>query len=183
MTGPVDKFTQALAHLLPQGAAWPRDPASVWMRLLAGIAATFDELHRYTHQAVGEWLPHSTRTRLAEWEEATGLPDGCFGATQTDADRRARLLARLRGYQGAYADSSPAALAPLVAFCAALGYTLTARYNLPFRVGMRCGQRLGANDGRLYLFVPVARTADAAALVCSLDRVVPARFSINVVFV
>lgn len=179
----MSKFAQALAHLLPEGAAWPRDTGSVWMRLLAGLAAMLDELHQVTHQAVAEWLPHSTRTRLAEWEEASGLPDGCFGATQIEADRRARLLARLRGFQGAYFDSSPASLATIEAFCAALGFTVTARYNLPFRVGHRCGRRLGANDGRLYLVLPVARAADAPGLLCALERVVPARFALITVFV
>ena len=115
------RFAQALAYLLPPGAAWPRDPSSVWMRVIFGLAAALDELHRFTHQAVAQWQPHSTGTRLVEWEEATGLPDGCFGVTQTVEQRQARLLARLRGFQGAYPDSSPAALAGLEAFAAALG--------------------------------------------------------------
>ena len=178
------KFSQALAHLLPQGAAWPRDPNSVWMRLIEGFAAAFDDLHNFTTQTVAEWQPHITHTRLAEWEEATGLPDPCFGATQTEADRRARLLARLRGFVGAYPDSSPAALAGLVAFCAAIGFTVTAAVNTPFRVGRnRCGQRLGVNDGRLYVFVPAARAAEGAALACAIDRLVPARYSLNIVYV
>lgn len=180
----MNKFSQALAHLLPPGAAWPRDPSSVWMRLVEGVAGALDELHQFTAQAVGEWQPHTTRTRLAEWEEAAGLPDACFGAAQTEADRRARLLARLKGFAGAYADTSPAALAAIVAFCAAIGFTLTGRYNTPFRVRRdRCGRRLGANDGRVYLFVPVARAGEAAQLTCALDRVLPARFVLTLVFV
>lgn len=178
------QFGQSLAYLLPPGAAWPRDPGSVWMRLLMSLAASLDELHQFTHQAVAEWQPHSTHTRLAEWEAAVGLPENCFGAMQTQADRQARVLARLRGFAGVYPDSSPATLAGIVAFCAALGFAVSARYNTPFRVGReRVGSRLGANDGRLYLLVPAARSADAASLVCAIDRVVPARFALVLVFV
>lgn len=179
-----DRFAQALAYLLPPGAAWPRDPGSVWMRVIAWLAAVLDELHEFSHQAVAEWQPHSTRTRLAEWEEACGLPDACFGATQTAADRKLRLLARLRGFEGAYADSSPAALARFVAYAAALGWTVTTSYNHPFRVGRnRVGDRLGANDGKVYLYVPTARMAAAGELSCALERVLPARFSLVLVFV
>lgn len=178
------RFAQALAYLLPPGAAWPRDTSSVWMRVIFGVAAALDELHRFTHQAVVDWQPHSTRLRLAEWEEATGLPDACFGAVQTEDERRQRVLARLRGFQGAYADSSPAALAGLVAYAAALGWVLTAGYNTPFRVGRdRVGRRLGVNDGRVYLYVPADRGAEAGELTCALDRVLPARFSLVLVFV
>lgn len=177
------RFAQALAYLLPPGAAWPRDPSSVWMRVIFGLAAALDELHHFTHQAVEQWQPHSTSTRLAEWEEATGLPDACFGAAQTVEQRQARLLARLRGFQGAYPDSSPAALAGLVAFAAALGWTVSATHNTPFRVGMhRVGRRLGRN-GVVVIEVPAARAAEAAELTCALERVMPARFALTLAFV
>ena len=199
MIGPT-KFSQALAHLLPQGAAWPRDAGSVWMRLIGGLAAAFDELHGFTQQAVAEWQPHSTHTRLAEWEEAVGLPDGCFGATQTEPARKTRVLARLRGFQGVYADSSPASLGAIEAFCLGLGYTVVARYNTPSRVGRdRVGSRLGRLDGRLHVIaavtsVPsrcgdrvtarlVVHLPDVSEMACALDRVVPARFALNMVFV
>lgn len=174
-------FEQSLAHLLPQGAAWPRDPRSVWMRVIVGLAALFDELHRATLQATDEWLPHGTRTRLAEWEAATGLPDPCFGVLATQAERRAALLARLRGYQGTYDDSSPAAPGVIAAYCAQLGYPATVVYHVPFRVGRdRVGQRLGRLDGALYVTIS-GTTTDADKLRCALERVVPARYALNIV--
>lgn len=192
-------FEQALAHLLPQGAAWPRDAQSVWMRLLAGVAANFAELHDWTLQATREWLPQATRTRLAEWEAATGLPDPCLGPLQEPEARRAAVLARLRGYQGVYADSSPAALGGIQAFINALGVPAQVHYRSPLRVGRdRAGHRLGSNDGRLYVLLAngtvtrfrvrtnrvgqrlATRPAGAAQLACALEAVVPARFEIVV---
>ena len=194
-------FRQALAYLLPQGFAWPRDPDSVWMRLLGGVADAFDELDAFTNQAVAEWLPHSTHTRLAEWEEATNLPDACFGPTQTYVDRQARVLARLRGPSGEYADSSPAALSAYEAFCRNLGFEATAHYNTRFRCGRdRVGRRLGTNDGVLHVLVTVDQTPFRVGtnrvgdrlvkrppgvdeMACALEHIVPARYELNVVFV
>ncbi len=198
----LDAWTQSLAYLLPQGWAWPREGTSVWMRLLRGVAANFDELHAFTQQTCAEWLPQNTHTRLGEWEAATGLPDPCFyGAVRTFEDRRAAVLARLRGPQGAYDDSSPAAPGAIENYISTLGLTGTVRVRYPFRVGHRVSRRLGANDGLLYINITgtpssspapfrasmrvgrrlVERAAEYAQLTCALERVVPARFRIVIV--
>jgi hypothetical protein len=57
-----------------------------------------------------------TETRLDEWEEATGLPDD-VSATTSRCGAARPVLARLRGPQGAYSDSSPACLGALEAVC------------------------------------------------------------------
>ncbi|HEX7866529.1 MAG TPA: putative phage tail protein [Variovorax sp.] len=194
----MEKFLQALSFLLPTGFAWPRHPDSTLMRVLRGIAGTFDELHRYIDECVRQWQPHTTVTRLAEWEEATGLPDQCFGADQDMQTRRKLLLSRLRGPELAYEDSSPAAPGSIASMCAAMGYTVSVFYNVPFRVGRnRVGDRLGALNGILYVRVTVGlepfrvgknrvgdrlvRTAqDLAPLECYLRRIVPARYAIDV---
>lgn len=196
----MNKFWQALASLLPTGFAWPRDPASTLMRVIRGIAASFSELDDFIRLTVYQWQPNQAVTRLAEWEESTGLPDACFGTNQDYATRRKLLLARLRGPVLAYADSSPASPGALVALCAWLGYAATVQYNTPFRVGMRCGQRLGALDGVLYVTVTIQSTPfrvgvsrvgdrllqgtlNGGELACYLRRVAPARYSLNVIFV
>lgn len=194
----MEKFLQALSYLLPMGFAWPRHPDSTLMRVLRGVAATFDELDRFIAEAAFQWMPHHTVTRLAEWEEATGLPDRCFGADQSFATRRKLLLARLRGPTLAYFDSSPAAVESIAAICATIGYTVSVFYNIPFRVGRnRVGDRLGKLDGILYVKVTVANTPfrvgvnrvgdrlvqtaqDLGPLECYLKRIVPARYAINV---
>lgn len=196
-----DRFTQALAALLPEGFAWPRAAESTLMRVVRGLAGTFAELHDVTGHAIVEWQPHSTHTRLPEWEAATGLPDPCFGAGQPTEARRARLLARLRGAVGAYPDSSPAATGAIEALCASLGLTVQVRYNTPFRVGRdRCGRRLGLLDGRLNIIVQgagdtfrvghnrvgdrlVDRPAEAAVLACALERFIPARYELVLTYV
>jgi uncharacterized protein YmfQ (DUF2313 family) len=197
----MDKFWQALASLLPSGFAWPRDPNSTLMRVMRALAVSFHELHEFTRLTVGQWQPHQTITRLAEWEEATGLPDACFGTSQSEDPRRKMLLSRLRGPVLEYTDSSPASPGALVAICAWLGYEATVQYNTPFRCGVhRVGQRLGALDGKLYVTVTlqstyfrvgVSRVGDrllqgllnGGELACYLRRVVPARYQINVIFV
>lgn len=175
-------MAQSMAHLLPPGAAWPRDPASVWMRLLTGLVAVVDEHHQVVQQATREWLPQITHTRLSEWEATTGLPDSCGTVLATEAQRRAAVLARLRGYLGPFDDSSPAALDVIAAYCAELGYAdAVVVYNVPFRVGRnRCGDRLGSLDGKLWITIS-GSVDDQALLACALQAVVPARFSIHVV--
>lgn len=190
----VDKFAQSLAGLLPQGYAWPRDPQSVLMRVVRAMAGTLDDLDAFTDRTVAEWQPHSTATRLAEWEEATGRPDACFA--NDEATRRKMLLMRLRGPVLPFADSSPAAPAVIEALCLSVGYPTTVAYNTPARCGHGVGRRLGRLDGELYLTValPAGRARVGTAHVgdrliygpktgsdlrCLLNRLVPARFHLN----
>lgn len=199
--GTQDAFAQALAALLPTGAAWPRDARSVLMCLVRGMAGVLAEHHQVVLQATREWLPQLTLTRLEEWEAAVGLPDPCLGPTLGVPERRAAVLARLRGFSGAYADSSPAAIGNLQAFCDNLGVDAVVSYHVPFRVGReRAGSRLGVNDGVLWVRLAgedarfrvglnrvgerlVRRPPEAEALACALEAVVPARYAINVVAV
>lgn len=196
----MDKFWQALSYLLPTGFAWPRDPNSTLMRVMRALALALNELHEFTRLTANQWQPHQTVTRLAEWEEATGLPDIGFGTSQSDDLRRKLLLSRLRGTVLTYTDSSPSSTGTLVAICAWLGYVATVQYNTPFRCGQRVGQRLGALDGKLYVTVTIQSTQfrcgtsrvgdrllqgqlNGGELAAYLLRVVPARYNVNVIFV
>lgn len=196
----MNKFWQALAALLPTGFAWPRDPNSTLMRVVKARAEGISQLNDFTGMTADQWQPHQAVTRLAEWEESTGLPDACFGANQDMATRRKLLLARLRGPELAYTDSSPASPGALEAICAWLGYEATVRYNTPFRCGMRVGQRLGALDGKLWITVAIESkpfrvgssrvgerlrqgALNGGELACYLQRVVPARYSVNVILI
>lgn len=146
------RFTQALQQLLPTGFAWPRNPRSVLMRVLHGVAAAFDELHQFVLATAQQWLPHQTTLRLREWEEACGLPDSCLGPDQTESVRRVALLTRLRGVQLPYTDSSHAAPEAIRSLCAGLGYTVQrVAYNLPLRVGVdQVGKRLGQRTDHVH---------------------------------
>lgn len=196
----VDKFTESLAGLLPQGHAWPRDPGSTLMAVVRSKAAQLAQHTDDVHAMVRQWQPATTVARLAEWEASCGLPDACMGPAQSEAERRASLLRTLRPPELPFSDSSPAAPAVIEAACAAIGFTVTVSYNRPFRVGVsRVGSRLGALDGRLYVFVAntsrpmrvgqarvgerlVERDLPTANLQCFIERLVPARFSINTIF-
>lgn len=180
------RFRAALPWLLPTGPAWPRDADSVLMAAMRGLADAFGELQDVTEQAVREWQPHTTQQRLAEWEEACGLPDPCWDASTDLEVRRAAVLVRLQGAPRAYPDSSPAAPAALEALCATLGVTAAAVVNYPFRVGQGVGNRLGRN-GWLYVVVDGSWTSLEQAqwtqrITCALEAVVPARYAIHVHF-
>jgi uncharacterized protein YmfQ (DUF2313 family) len=193
-----DLYASALAELLPQGYAWPRDAGSTLMGVVQGLASALAELDDVATQTAQEWQPHLTHTRMDDWEAATSLPDQCFGADQTLEQRRTRVLARLRGVSLAYTNSSPAAPDAIAGLCATLGLPVTVSYNIPFRVHRnRCGQRLGARDGRLWINVSssagspfrvgsgrcgqrlIERPASITQMACMLDHYVPARFAIN----
>lgn len=194
------KIHQALQHLLPTGYAWPRDPDSVLMRVLLGMAASLAELDALTTQATEEWQPAITRTRIAEWEEAVGLPDSCGLDDPSFEERRAAVLLRLRSIKGFYDDSSPAAPAAIEAIAAEYGFPAKVRYNTPFRVGRdRASQRLGQLDGVLHLFLDgpsdpfrcgvdrvgsrlFKRPRGAVVLGCYLQRHLPARFELRFYF-
>jgi uncharacterized protein YmfQ (DUF2313 family) len=196
-----DKYAQAMAAALPTGFAWPRQPDSVLMRVVRGVAGSLAELDDGIHEVVRQWQPATSVARLAEWEEATGLPDACFGLDQSVALRRSLLLRRLRGPVLPLSNSSPAAPGVLVRICADLGYVATVAYNRPARVGVaRVGRRLGALDGRLYITVDtgavparvgknrvgdrlVYRAKTGSELECYLKHVVPARYLPVVIFV
>ena len=194
-----DQFYESLQGLLPQGFAWPRHPDSTWMRLLRSEANELAQHTEDAHAMVRQWNPHTTAARLAEWEESCGLPDKCLGPDQTEAERRQTLLRTLRGLPLPYGDSCVAAPEVIQAECARLGYDVTVRYNWPMRVGDDVGYELGALNGQLHIIVSassepmrvgsgrvgdrlVERDLPASNLACVLQRIVPARFFINLVF-
>jgi uncharacterized protein YmfQ (DUF2313 family) len=195
-----DQFAESLAGLLPTGHAWPRDPGSVLMAVIRSEAAELAQHTADVHAAVRQWQPHTTVARLAEWEASCGLPDTCMGPNQTEAQRRQVLLRVLRGPELPESDSSAAAPAVIQTAAAELGFDVDVHYNTPLRVGLaRAGSRLGALNGVLHVVVNAAssplraglarvgdrlvnRTLPEADLACHLERLVPARFSINIVY-
>ncbi|MCT9014626.1 DUF2313 domain-containing protein [Cupriavidus gilardii] len=197
----MDKFWQALMHLLPPGYAFPRKPGSAVMRWLRAWAGVLREHHEFVENAVRQWIPHRTCSRLEEWEEALGLPDPCFGENQDPEQRRTNMLARLRGdLDLPYEDSSAESPGAIRAYLARYGYQVEVWYSTPFRVGRNCvGDRLGALTGVLhvrvlYLCEPFragrARVGqrlricskDGTEIECLLNRIAPARFQINVIY-
>lgn len=95
-----DEYRDALAALLPTGAAWPRDPAAVVQQLLGSLAAELARLDMRAAQLLAETDPASTSELLPDWERVVGLPDPCVTTVQTVAERRQALEGRLTSVGG-----------------------------------------------------------------------------------
>jgi len=92
-------YVLALMELIPRGAAWPRETgeAPAFDELIAGLAIEPGRVGDRAAALLTEALPTDTTELLAEWEELAGLPDAFSVDSPTVAQRRAALLAKLRG--------------------------------------------------------------------------------------
>ncbi len=197
----MNKFVQALSHLLPTGWAFPRHHKSVVMRWLKAFAGVLEEHHEFTNRTIGQWMPHRTCSRIEEWEDALGLPDECFGENQDIELRRANMLARFRGDTDlVYDDSSADCISAIKRYLQRYGYEIEIWYNTPFRVGRnRVGEQLGTLGGVLHIRILhictpfrtsanrvgqrlVNCTKNSEEVECLLKRIVPARFAIHVIY-
>lgn len=95
-----DEYRDALAGLLPTGAAWPRDTASALLQLVRSFAAELERLDMRAAQLLAETDPATTTELLPEWERVVGLPDPCVTTGQTVAERRQALEGRLTSVGG-----------------------------------------------------------------------------------
>jgi uncharacterized protein YmfQ (DUF2313 family) len=87
-----DDYAVQFAGLLPQGIAWPRDPDSVLMKVVSGLAQIWGFVDgRAADLLERESDPRLTIELLPDWERNWGLPDPCFVQAQT-IDQRHRLL-------------------------------------------------------------------------------------------
>ena len=93
-------YAQALANLLPRGLAWPREPDSVLMKTVSGLAQIFG----YVDSRAGDLLerevdPRITLEMLPDWERNWGLPDECFPNVH-GMDARHKTLVRKMTIEG-----------------------------------------------------------------------------------
>lgn len=126
-----DDYLRQLQALLPPGPAWPQDDDAPTTRIIAALAAELARVDSRAGQLADEADPRSVGELFADWERVAGLPDSCveaFGETQSFAQRRAALVARLVTLGG----QSPAYF---IALAASLGYTVTITEFKPFRAG------------------------------------------------
>lgn len=130
-----DDYRFLLASLLPQGAAWPRDPQSTLQKLLAALAADPARVDERAGMLLAESDPRSTSELLGDWERVAGLPDPCVVAPQTVQERRAALEARITSTGG----QSPAFY---IQVAARLGYSITIDEFRPFQAGSNAGDPL-----------------------------------------
>lgn len=129
-----DDYASALATLLPQGIAWPRNSDSVMMKAVRGLAQVFG----YFDSRAADFLeiesdPRITFEMLEDWERNWGLPDPCF-LTTTDSDRRHKLLMMKMTIEGRQSREF------FIEVAANLGYPIKIFEFSPFMVGIsQCG--------------------------------------------
>lgn len=153
-----EAYAEALSALLPVGPAWPRDPDTVLMRFVRGLAETYGAVDaRAAVLLLREADPRLTFELLAEWEHVAGLPDPCVIAEQTVEERRQALVNRLSKRGGASRSY-------FIGLAEDMGYgTVTLREFRPFMAGVsRAGDaswEVGAPSMRFYwrVNVPGAR--------------------------
>lgn len=142
------QFNDALKQLLPSGAAYPRQQGCTVAATTEGIAEMLAEHHEFVLEEIRQWYAHSTTKRLPEWEASTGQPDDCALPDQSFEQRRLKVLAVLRTFDGnsKYDNGCPGAPGALEDIALALGAIVTVEAIRPFRAGRnRVGQRLGSN--------------------------------------
>jgi len=96
-----DDYLKVFANLLPTGMAWPREPSSVLMTVMKGLAQIFGTVDRRAADLLEiETDPRTTRELLTDWERNWGLPDSCFLGVGTTLAERHRLLLLKMTIQG-----------------------------------------------------------------------------------
>lgn len=113
------QYLVQLQALLPQGAAWPRDPGAVVTMALDGLSQELARVDQRFDQLVEEANPRTTSELLLDWERVAGLPDECaVDVAKTTEQRRAALLQRLTSRGGQ-------SRAYFIAVAALLGFPIT----------------------------------------------------------
>ncbi|WP_429497008.1 YmfQ family protein [Robbsia andropogonis] len=120
-------FAGAIKALMPRGLAWPRDPAAVMARVIAGLAPTFARHTQANNNLLVDAFPSTAVQLLPEWETTLGLPDPCAGEAPTLQGRQLQVVARLT-------NSGGQSIPYFIAYAKALGYEVTATEFAPFRV-------------------------------------------------
>jgi uncharacterized protein YmfQ (DUF2313 family) len=113
-----EQYLAQLQALLPQGAAWPREPGVVLTDVLRAPAEELARADARAEQLVDEADPRTTLELLVDWERVAGLPDPCFGESLTISGRRASLFQKLTELGGA-------SRAYFISVAEAIGFTVT----------------------------------------------------------
>jgi uncharacterized protein YmfQ (DUF2313 family) len=127
----VDDWTRTLVDLLPRGAVWPRDPATVLWRFWMAIADEMMAIQRRDCDLLAESYPCGAVELLPDWERVLGLPDEC--TDQQDwplTSRQAFVCAKLAAQGGASRNY-------FIELAAAYGYTISITEHEPWRIGCR----------------------------------------------
>jgi uncharacterized protein YmfQ (DUF2313 family) len=138
-----DDYAVGMSNLLPQGLAWPRWSNTVLQNVVKGLAQIWGYVDgRAADLLERESDPRLTVELLPDWERNWGLPDPCYSAPQTVAERQLALVMRMTMQGGASRQF-------FINIAAQLGYTISITEYRPFFVAMD-----GCGDCRVYGFTP-----------------------------
>ena len=135
-------YGTAFLTLLPQGQAWPKYPGTTLDLACRGLA----EYWGYVDSRAADLLeresdPRITIELLPDWERNWGLPDPCYQAPLTIAERQQALVMRMT-MEGAQSRQF------FINVAAQIGYTITISEYRTFVVGIdRCGDNRVYGDG------------------------------------
>lgn len=133
-----DDYAQALANLLPTGAAWPRERERLLMRVVTGLAKVWGYVDgRAADLLERESDPRQTIEMLTDWERNWGLPDPCFAEPISIVDRQ-RMLVHKMTLLGAQSRAF------FIDVMGQVGHEITIREWAPFMAGL---SRVGDTRG------------------------------------
>lgn len=89
-----EQQTNALAHFIPDGKGWSAKfiEGKTFRQLIKGLSGEYNSIHRSMNDLSEDYDINSTTELLERWESALGIPDGCFNATGSVAERRLHVL-------------------------------------------------------------------------------------------
>ena len=133
-----DDYATALGNLLPYGQAWPREPESVLVRTLNGLANYWGFVDaRAADLLEQESDPRKTIELLPDWERNWGLPDPCFKSALTIDQRHQMLLFKMTLMGGQSRQF-------FIDIADWLGYKITITEYSPFMAGIsQAGDTIG----------------------------------------
>ena len=137
-----EDYRQQLQALLPQGAAWTREPEATLTALLEALSAELARIDARGGVLLDEADPRTCFEMLSDWEGGVGLPDPCTGTLGTLAERRAALTAKLVSLGGQ-------SRAFFVELAATLGYQVTiTEFPVATATTLAAGDGLGTTDSQ-----------------------------------
>lgn len=141
-------YATAIEGLLPQGAAWNRDPNSALMKWVQGCAEIWGDVAASTNDLVMvENDPRLTLTMLPDWETAYGLPDPCLQVVLSLDERRTALLQMITIQGGASRQF-------FINLAKQLGYEITITEYVPFQIGL---SQIGVGGSHAEIIGPTCR--------------------------
>jgi uncharacterized protein YmfQ (DUF2313 family) len=129
-------YKQSYLSLLPQGYGWPRHAGALLVDVCWGLCEYWGFVDgRAADLLEIESDPRLTVELLPDWERNWGLPDPCYSAPQSIAERQAALVYKMTTLGGQSAQF-------MIDAAAYIGYEISITEYHPFMVGI---DRVGDN--------------------------------------